>query len=754
MDKRLILFLIFSLAIFQAWIIGMKWWQGPPPEEPAEVAQQQGDEQPDPAAPDAAPAEDEVADDAAAPADEEPDIEAAPGEEPAQSMVEERWLTLGSLDPESPYKLLVTLTNRGAALARAELTERQFRDLEWRSGYLGHVEGRADVDGRGCQVHVVGPGTPAAEAGIQVGDILTALGETPLRGPLDLHEALAKTKPQETVVLHALRDGEARQFEVALTRQPLEVVRPEGGDPLSLLMTLQQVGDEQLGVDEVELEGVRMRTMPWEIERENEDEVVFLYRAKGLEIRKRYRLAQVKDQPGADPAYDLRFDISISNTTDEAQRVAYRLDGPTGLPTEGWWYANKISHAFFEAAGLRDIMVGFWRGGHVATEMVTNRAIATEDVGPPWRDQSIAFIGVDAQYFAAALLPRDVEPGNVIFETSQPVLAGPVPADKAKQRLTDITFRVNSVLHDLEPGEEPFRQEFTLFVGPKQPDVLAYYGLDDLVYYGWFGWVSRPMLAVLHFFHDYVTFGNYGLAIILLTVMVRSCMFPLSRKQALSAQKMQQLQPEMKRIADKYKNNMEARSRAQQELFKKHNYNPLGGCLLMFIQLPIFIGLYRSLSVDVELRQAPLISESIRWCSNLAAPDMLFAWPWMPDFVTSWLGPYFNILPLVTVGLFLWQQKMFLPPPTDDQTRMQQKIMQYMMLFMGIMFFKVASGLCLYFIASSLWGIAERKLLPKTIGPAPAPLDTGTPSEKTVPVKTSADGNGAAASRKKKQRRR
>ena len=76
---------------------------------------------------------------------------------------------------------------------------------------------------------------------------------------------------------------------------------------------------------------------------------------------------------------------------------------------------------------------------------------------------------------------------------------------------------------------------------------------------------------------------------------------------------------------------------------------------------------------------------------------------------SGWLGPYLNVLPLITIGLFMWQQKMFMPPPTDEQAAMQQKMMQYMMIFMGFMFFKVASGLCLYFIASSLWGIAERK---------------------------------------------
>ncbi len=220
---------------------------------------------------------------------------------------------------------------------------------------------------------------------------------------------------------------------------------------------------------------------------------------------------------------------------------------------------------------------------------------------------------------------------------------------------------------------------------------------------------------LLHGFYRLV--HNYGIAIVMLTVLVRGCMFPLSKKQALSAQKMQSIQPEIKAIQEKYKKQPEQLQKAQRELYAKHNFNPFGGCLMAFIQLPIFMGLYRSLAVDVELRQAPLISDSIRWCSNLAAPDMLWNWSrFMPDWVNEGngifaVGPYFNVFPIVTIGLFLWQQKMFMPPATDEATEMQQKIMKYMMVFMGITFFKVPSGLCLYFIASSTWGIVERKLL-------------------------------------------
>ena len=177
---------------------------------------------------------------------------------------------------------------------------------------------------------------------------------------------------------------------------------------------------------------------------------------------------------------------------------------------------------------------------------------------------------------------------------------------------------------------------------------------------------------------------------------------------------MQELAPEMRQIAEKYKNDMEKRARAQRELFRKYNYNPFSGCWLMFLQLPVFIGLYRSLAVDIELRQAPLIP-GIEWASNLAGPDMLYYWEGLlPPFLaseTGMLGPYFNVLPLITMGLFLVHQQLFTPPATDEQTRMQMQMMKFMTVFIGFMFFKVASGLCLYFIASSLWSVAERVFL-------------------------------------------
>jgi len=142
---------------------------------------------------------------------------------------------------------------------------------------------------------------------------------------------------------------------------------------------------------------------------------------------------------------------------------------------------------------------------------------------------------------------------------------------------------------------------------------------------------------------------------------------------------------------------------------------------------------------------------------------MLYNWSrFMPESINSGqgifgLGPYLNILPLVTVGLFVFQQKMFMPPPADEQAAMQQKMMQYMMIFMAFLFFKVPSGLCIYFIASSLWGIGERKFLPKKDAPAAPTKSTDTKAAPSKKQKVTAQSNNGASGggnkRRKKQKK-
>lgn len=225
---------------------------------------------------------------------------------------------------------------------------------------------------------------------------------------------------------------------------------------------------------------------------------------------------------------------------------------------------------------------------------------------------------------------------------------------------------------------------------------------------------TNMMHSILGFLHKVIP--NYGLCIILLTFLVRGAMHPVSRRQAQTSQRMQQMAPEIQKLKEKYKGDRQALGMAQMELYRKHGVNPMGGCLVVLLQMPIFLGLYYALGESIHFRLTGFL-----WIDNLAAPDMLIWWtekiPWIsqPDSHGSllYLGPYFNLLPVIAVAFMIVQQSMLTPPPADEQQAMQYKMMKYMMIFFGVMFYKVAAGLCVYFIVSSIWGLAERKLLPK-----------------------------------------
>ena len=776
MDRRFSTFIALSALVLLVTIWLMRMFEPPPGQKPAgqEQAAAEGEkDKPKPAKKKKAAKAEEKGEKA-----ETPEVKAP------EKTVPQQWFALGSLDDKEPYRMLAVVTNRGAAVESVELNSPRFHDLEDRSGYLGRLNAIDAPEGKGCLVQLVGPGTPADRAGLKADDVIVAVDGAPIAGAKAFENALARTKPGHAIKLSIERGGKPQEISATLARRPLAVLRPETTDtaegaegepmdahpgrtkpqdihPLSFLLTLESIDGETLGEDEEELVGLQLRSANWTPlgrDPQKPDEIAFEIVLADYELRivKTFSLTKLSAEAQADeetPAYHLNFSLKIENLGDEDREVAYRLDGPTGLPTEGWWYSSKIGRELMSSPGIRDAVEGYEIGGSFKHVVFNAQRIADGESPPQWTNP-LVYLGVDGQYFASLVIPQQQnEQGQWVaaaqtVANAYPIRVGPVPKDKSKKKLVDTSCRLISGKTTLAAGGE-LTDRFKLFAGPKRPALLARYaaphGLGELVYYGWFDWVSRPMLALLHFFYDGVR--NYGIAIIMLTVLVRSLMFPLSRKQALNAQKMQELQPEMKRLAEKYKGNMEQRTKAQQELYRKHKFNPLSGCLPALIQLPIFLGLYRSLAVDIELRQAPLLGEAVRWCSNLAAPDMLWYWePYLWAGIAGkvgWLGPYLNVLPLVTISLFLWQQKMFLPPPADEQAALQQKMMQYMMIFMGVMFFKVPSGLCLYFIASSLWGITERKLLPKAQPAAAAAKPAAPPS-----------GNGSAARKKQKERDR
>jgi YidC/Oxa1 family membrane protein insertase len=685
----------------------------------------------------------------------------------AVSPVAPRFYTLGSLNANSDDRYLITFSDYGGVVTRVELNSRdprgrqRYQDLTHFGGYIGKLQ--LNLIAGETVVGVVGPGTPAAEGGLKVGDAIRSFNGEPVTDPANFDSLLEKVAPDQRIELEVRRKTgdsvEAIKLSIQSSEQPLELLRPEFNavgagtfSPPSFQLTLRKppaATDAVQTSDWPELDSM-LRSVPWKVTETNfegrpalefsytveNEKLARLGLAGPVEVIKRYWLPKLDDATRNtvdSRTFHFNLQVIVRNLADQKQLLGLELDGPTGATTEGWWYQNKIngdSAKFGYTAGARDVVGStaansFYFYG--CPEIVSNLEkpsprflwIANPNVdAADTKHREVKYLGVDTQYFNISLFPVQAADNSSqqyrCYSALASTASSTLPKQASLKRLVDTTFYLFEKF-EIEPQGQ-YSQRYEIFAGPKEVGLLQAYGLEDTRSFGWFAWFSKFICWLLTVLYKLTFSFSYGIAIILLTVLVRILMIPLSRKAALNAQMMQLLAPEMKAIADKYKDDMEKRAQAQKELFRRHRYNPFGGCFLVFLQIPVFIGLYRGLSVDIALRDQPLIP-GMRWCSNLAAPDSLLYWKeWMPGFLadeTGWFGPWLNILPIFTVALFLIQQKMFTPPPADEQQAVAQKTMNFMMIFMGVMFFKVPAGLCIYFITSSLWGIAERKLLPK-----------------------------------------
>ena len=254
-----------------------------------------------------------------------------------------------------------------------------------------------------------------------------------------------------------------------------------------------------------------------------------------------------------------------------------------------------------------------------------------------------------------------------------------------------------------------------MYLGPKDPEVLSSYkelNYRSVIQYG--SWIApaflvRLFLASLKGLRAVVF--DYGIAIVILTLLVKLLLHPLNRKNQKAMQryqhKMAAIQPEIDRIKERYKNNRQKMQREMQRVMKEHGVNPqqmLGGCLLMFLQLPIWIALISVFRVAIELRQAPAFFGLI---ADLSLPDRTLEFS-SPLPLVGW--KYLNVLPVLYVILTLVQQRLS-PKPKDEQARQQQKMMGFMMVFFGFIFYNFSSGLLLYFLTSALLGIVEQQII-------------------------------------------
>ncbi|MBX9681768.1 MAG: YidC/Oxa1 family insertase periplasmic-domain containing protein [Gemmataceae bacterium] len=497
----------------------------------------------------------------------------------------------------------------------------------------------------------------------------------------------------------------------------------------------------------------------------------------------RYQLTGARNLPIEGEWYAQTFrqvligEVDSSNNLwrkiDDSNRISIKDGGEAVPPSQESKSSSFVQYAavatqYFASAIVVDVdpakginakqIIGWARATHETTEIPV-KFMELEG------DKLLAFDTQTRLPEAFFALPRLIEHvKHAEIKKGDPVLLSTYKAPDGRRVATwlrrgtvvrpmmdDVTVRVNTEPFSLLPGES-VQHRYMLYHGPVKTKLLAQFRGDEAVdtalvdryayglhlrtltdypgdnpvsrFFHSVGWTSL-LVAVTSLMHwllywlHFITFGNYGLSIILLTVVVRGMMYPISRKQALLSVKMQALKPEIAKLREKHKSDKVAQQQAMMALYRKHNVHPAAGCLPVLLQMPIFLGLYYALQESISFRLAPFL-----WMRNLAAPDMLFWWgeniPILSDpdnyggfLSVFYLGPYFNLLPGIAMVLMVMQQKMLTPPPTNEEEEIQQKMMKYMMIFFGVMFFKVASGLAIYFIASSLWGLAERKLLPK-----------------------------------------
>ena len=231
-------------------------------------------------------------------------------------------------------------------------------------------------------------------------------------------------------------------------------------------------------------------------------------------------------------------------------------------------------------------------------------------------------------------------------------------------------------------------QSFTLhgYIGPKESSILKniHSKLTDAIEYGWFTFISKPLFKVLEWFYDLV--GNWGWAIVLVTLLIKLILFPLSYKGMMSMQRLKDLAPKMKEIKEKYGKDPQKMNAKMMELYKKHGANPMGGCLPLLLQIPIFFAIYRVLLNAVELQGA----EWMLWITDLSLKDPLF------------------ILP-VLMGASMWYQQKITPNTMTDP--MQQKIFQWLPVVMTVFFITFPAGLVLYWLVNNVFTIAQQFII-------------------------------------------
>ncbi|MCP4681048.1 MAG: membrane protein insertase YidC [Desulfobacterales bacterium] len=294
----------------------------------------------------------------------------------------------------------------------------------------------------------------------------------------------------------------------------------------------------------------------------------------------------------------------------------------------------------------------------------------------------IDWIAYEDDYFISAIVPQ--EPSKAVFQ-GRLLAAGTLEGTHLGPLISIPPYQQVSLHYDL-------------YFGPRDLKLLKQFGkgLDRAVDFGWTDFIARPLLYILRFFNQYI--NNYGVSIILLTILVKIIFWPLTHKSYKSMKEMKKLQPRMAKIREKYKGNKQQMNKEMMSLYKTYKVNPMSGCLPMLIQIPVFFALFRVLGSAIELRHAPFML----WMNDLSAPDRLFNFPFSIPFMEPPYG-----IPVLTLlmGASMFIQQKMTPTPGDPA---QAKIMMFLPIIFTVMFINFPSGLVLYWLINNVLSIGQQ----------------------------------------------
>ncbi|GIC27527.1 membrane protein insertase YidC [Vibrio cholerae] len=387
---------------------------------------------------------------------------------------------------------------------------------------------------------------------------------------------------------------------------------------------------------------------------EGQDElrIPMTYQANGIDYTKTFILKR------GSYAVDVVFDVA-NNSGSEATLGMYA----------------HLRQNLLDSGG--NLAMPTYRGGAYSTSDVRYKKYSFDDMkdrnlSAP-NDVTVNWVAMIQHYFASAWIPRDEQQAQLY--------------SRVINNLGDMGIRTpNKTIANGDKAEF----EATLWVGPKLQDQMAATApnLDLVVDYGWLWFIAKPLHWLLSVIQNFV--GNWGVAIICLTFIVRGAMYPLTKAQYTSMAKMRMLQPKLQAMRERIGDDRQRMSQEMMELYKKEKVNPLGGCLPILLQMPIFIALYWALMESVELRHSPFFG----WIHDLSAQD-----------------PYY-ILPLLMGASMFVIQKM---SPTTITDPMQQKIMTFMPVMFTFFFLWFPSGLVLYWLVSNIVTLIQQTLIYKAL---------------------------------------